>query len=136
MKTHAKSLSSLLAALACAAVISLTSGCFLVAVGAAGAAGAGTVAYIRGDLSVTLDQGYEAVANATERAVDQMHFAKISETRDATAAELVLRNAQDKRIDLKLTKQADQLVKLQIRVGTFGDETISRAILDRIRGNL
>jgi len=65
-----------------------------------------------------------------------MQLAKISEVRDATAAELTLRNAQDKKIGIKLTKQADRLVKLQIRVGTFGDETISRAILDHIRGNL
>jgi len=35
-----------------------------------------------------------------------------------------------------LTKTGDNLTRLQIRVGVFGDEELSRALLDKIKGNL
>jgi hypothetical protein len=110
----------------------LTSGCFLVAVGAAGAAGAGTVAYVRGELDVTLGKTYEQVVNASNRALVQLEFARVSERKDAFSALLTARTAEDKKIEVKLTKEGDSLTKVTIRVGVFGDETMSRAILEKI----
>ncbi|MGA2693039.1 MAG: DUF3568 family protein, partial [Opitutaceae bacterium] len=54
---HTISLRVLLLSFALAAGVA-TSGCFVVALGAAGAAGAGTVAYARGQLDATLANGY------------------------------------------------------------------------------
>jgi len=114
----------------------VTSGCFLVAVGAAGAAGAGTVAYIRGELDASLGNRYDTVVGATDNAVGQLQFAKIRESKDAFSSEIVARTAEDKKIDIVIAKEADNLTKVKIRVGVFGDEEKSRAILDRVRANL
>lgn len=121
------------AALALAALAGLQSGCLVVA---AGAAGAGTVAYIRGELDAALEGRYDAVVAAANHAVADLKFARISENKDALTAVIVARTADDKRIDIKVTKVSDNLSKVQIRVGIFGDEFISVSLLDRIKANL
>jgi hypothetical protein len=125
-----------LTALAFAVTLAATSGCFLVAIGAAGAAGAGTVAYIRGELDATLGNQYDLVIKATDGSIGQLQFAKVRETKDAFSSEIIARTAEDKKIDITITKVADNLTKVAIRIGVFGDEEKSRAILDKIKGNL
>ncbi|MDD2763808.1 MAG: DUF3568 family protein [Opitutaceae bacterium] len=118
-----------------AAVLALTSltGCVAVV---AGAAGAGTVAWVRGELNATLDTNFEKAANAADLAIKQLQFAKVSEKKDSLSATIIARTAQDKKVVVKVTKVSDQAAKVQIRVGYFGDETVSLAILDKIKTNL
>ena len=117
-------------------ILASTPGCFLVAVGAAGAAGAGTVAYVRGELDATFGRQYEAVANASDNAITQLQFVKVNETKDAFTWEIIARTAEDKKVEVKITREGDNLTKVAIRIGVFGDEQKSRAILDRIKANL
>lgn len=123
----------LIAALLAALPIAFTSGCLAVA---AGAAGAGTVAYIRGELDASLSYNLDAVDRATNRAAEQLRFAKINEGSDALARIITLRTAEDKKIEIKLSRTTDTLTHVRIRVGVFGDETISRALLEKIQANL
>jgi hypothetical protein len=123
----------LLASSAMAASLLLGAGCFLVA---AGAAGAGTVAYIRGELDSPLDAGLETADHAANRAVEQLQFVKVGETKDALKATITARTGDDKKVEIIVTSTGDNLTKVQIRVGVFGDEVISRAILDHIKTNL
>ena len=123
-------------ALALGAALAATGGCFLVAVGAAGAAGAGTVAYVRGELDAVLDRPYEAVVGSANDALSQLQFAKVSESKDAFTADLIARTADDTKIELQITRKADRLTEVKIRIGVFGDEAKSRAILDQIKTNL
>jgi hypothetical protein len=110
-----------------------TSGCVAVAAGAgAGAA----VAYVRGDLEATLGSSYDNAANATNRAIQQLGFAKVSEKRDTLVDVFTVRNAADKKIEIRLDNLANNLTKVRIRVGVFGDEPLSIAILEKIKGNL
>jgi hypothetical protein len=125
-----------LAALVCAAAITLSSGCFLVAVGAAGAAGAGTVAYIRGELNASVTGSVETVDRAANQALQQLQFAKINEGKSTVDAAITARTGQDKKIEIKLDRTADNLTRVRIRVGTFGDEPISRLLLDKIKADL
>lgn len=113
--------------------IGLTSGCVVVA---AGAAGAGAVAWVRGELDANLGNSFDDVSRATTRALEQLQLAKISEAKSALDAEFVARTGQDKRIQIRLDRTTDNLTRVRIRVGTFGDEALSRAILDKIRANL
>ena len=121
-----------LAALGLAATVGLNSGCLLLAAGA----GAGTVAYVRGELTASLGNELGAVAKATGRAVEQLKFAKISEREDALSAKFTTRTAQDKKIEIELTKVGEKLTKVQIRVGGFGDETVAMSVLEKIKANL
>lgn len=125
-----------LAGSALLAVLAATSGCFLVAVGAAGAAGAGTVAYVDGRLDATLSSRYADVGMATNRAIDQLQLIKVSESKDAFTDNFVIRMANDKKVAIVLTKAGDQLTKVEIRVGIFGDRPMSMAILEKIKADV
>ena len=58
-----------------------------------------------------------------------MQLVKVNESRDQFSASLTARTSDDKKIDIKLTQNSDETTKIDIRVGTFGDESLSRAIL-------
>lgn len=132
MKTH-----SLLLRVTAASVLGFVllahSGCLIVA---AGAAGAGTVAYVRGDLEATLDAGYERTLRAAKGGLERMQYSVISERSDALAGEFIARTALDKKVQVRVTKQSDTLTVVRIRVGVFGDEAVSRSLLDAIKARL
>jgi hypothetical protein len=123
-------------AIAMIATSILTPGCVVAAVGVAGAAGAGSVAYVRGELDAHLGSPYDAVAAAAAKAVAQLGFYKVSETRDAFTEKIVARDAEDKKVEITAGREADNLTKLTIRIGMFGDEEKSHAILDKVNANL
>ncbi len=110
-----------------------TTGCLAVA---AGAAGAGAVAWVRGELDATLSNRFEDVEVASNRAVQQLQLAKVNESKSAIDAEIVARTAQDKKIQIRLNRTAEGITRVRIRVGIVGDETLSRTILEKIRANL
>ena len=134
MNTYMNTLRArLLPALALLLVLTASSGCFVVA---AGAAGAGAVAFELGELKATLGKPYDAVVSAADKAIEQLQFSKISEKRDAITTEIIARTAEDKKVHIKITREADAVTKVKIRIGTFGKEEESRAILDRINASL
>src|SRR5512135_1223364 len=102
----------------------------------AGAAGAGTVAYVSGGVDASLSSGYEKTVTASNLAIQQLEFAKISEKRDALTAYFTARTAGDRKITIKVIKIADQATKVEIRVGFFGDKLLSMTILDKIKANV
>ena len=122
-----------LAVLLAAVPMAWTSGCLAVA---AGAAGAGTVAYIRGELDTSFSHNIDQVDRAANRAAEQLRFAKINESADALSRVITLRTAEDKKIVVTLNRTTDTLTRIRIRVGVFGDEAISRTLLEKITANL
>ncbi len=108
-------------------------GCLIVA---AGAASAGAVAYVRGELSATLASPLEKVDPASNQAIQQLQLVKVNEKKDAFTAIITARTADDKKVEINLTQVTAGTTKVQIRIGTFGDEAKSLAILDKIKGNL
>lgn len=117
-------------------LLAFSPGCFLVAVGAAGAAGAGAVAYVRGELDATLAGNVDTVEHATNRALEQLQFAKINEGKSTVDALITARTGADRKITIRLDRSGDTLTRLRIRVDTFGDEALSRTLYDKIRANL
>jgi hypothetical protein len=107
-------------------------GCLVAAVGA----GAGTVAYMRGDLEAVEAKDIDAVYAATQKAVEQLELDVSSDTKDALSAEIVARDAQDKKITIRLKSTTEDTTQISVRVGTFGSETKSRLIHDQIKKNL
>lgn len=113
--------------------LSLNQGCVAVVAGAgAGAA----VAYVRGDLDTTLETGLDKGVDAVNGAISQLKFAKVSEKKDALGAVIIARNSADKKIEFRLEHQGARITKLKIRVGVFGDEALSLAILEKVKANL
>jgi hypothetical protein len=119
--------------LAVMALLPLLSGCVAVL---AGAAGAGTVAWVEGRLDATLDASFDQAEKAANRAVTQLQFVKVNEKKDALTAIMIARTAEDKKIEIKVVRAGDTTSRVQISVGVFGDEGQSLAILDKIKANL
>jgi hypothetical protein len=114
----------------------LAQGCAVALVGAGVAAGAGTVAYLRGDLEAVEPKNIDTVFEATEKAVEELGLKVSKKTKDKMSAVIIARDAQDKKITIKLRAAAEGGTKLSIRVGGFGDETKSRLIYQKIREKL
>lgn len=123
----------LVLALLALAALPLLNGCVVVA---AGAVGAGAVAYVRGELESSLEANLDTAYASTQRALARLEFAKIEENRSGVDARLVHRTALDKKVEIKLKKVTDRLTKIEIRVGVVGDQELSLTLLDKIRAEL
>ncbi len=111
----------------------LISGCALFLIGAGVAIGAGTVAYVSGELRAADDIQLDRAWNATLAAMNDLDFKVTRKEKDAVGAEVIARRADDTKIIIRLKKQSDQVTEFRIRVGAFGDETLSRTIYDAIK---
>ena len=109
------------------------SGCAVIL---AGSAGAGTVAYIKGELQANLEAPLEKSIEATRSAVENLKFIKISEEVDKLTGEIIARTSQDEKITIQLNKVTENTTKISIRVGMFGDQTLSHSLLEEIKKEL
>lgn len=121
-------------ALSCT-LISLT-GCALFLVGAGAAIGAGSVAYVSGELRGAEEASMDRAWNAATTAMEQLEFKVTKSQKDALAGEITARRADDTRIVVRLRKQTDRITEIRVRVGVFGDEALSRVIYDKIKSNI
>jgi hypothetical protein len=108
-------------------------GCTAALIAGGAAAGVGSYKYIKGELQstekVSLDKAYQA----TEKAVKDLELTITSKQKDAFDGEVIARRATGKKVTIKLKRQSDSVTEIKIRVGTFGDEYISKDILDTMK---
>ncbi len=96
-----------------------------------------TTVFANGKLEATLEKSLDAVYAAAAKAVDQLQLATINKEKESLEANILARNAQDKKITVEITKLADNLTKVVIHVGGFGgDQAQSQAIMQKINANL
>jgi len=112
----------------------ISCGCAALVVG--GAAGAGAVAYVRGELKALEDVPLDQAWPAAKQAMSDLEFSVTSAEKDAFNGNLIARGAGDKKIVVSLKKESDAVTEIKIRVGTFGDEAMSRKILETIKKHL
>ena len=98
-----------------------------------GAAGAGTVAYVGGELKTVEEVSLNRAWNATQKAMKDLGFTITSKEKDAFNSKLTAKSVANKIIKIKLNRQSDMLTEIRIRVGTFGDESLSLQILESIK---
>ncbi len=108
-------------------------GCMVAAVGAAAA---GTVAYVRGDLQATDNAPLDKVYKASLAAMEELEIPVISKSKDALSAMITGRDAADKKITISLKASTEDTTELSIRIGLFGSETKSRLIYQKILEHL
>ena len=111
-------------------------GCALLLVGGAAAAGAGAVYYMDGQLKDTEAVSLPTANAATLAALHDLKFVVISNAQDALTDKIIARTATDTKIEITLTKQSAKITEIRIRVGTFGNEQMSRDILNQIKSHL
>ncbi len=111
----------------------LLSGCLVVA---AAGAGAGTYAYVTGELSSVEQASVDKVWSATQSAVKDLQFTVKEQSKDALQGRLVAEQADKTDITIKVERESETLTKVRIRVGVFGDEATSRIIMDKIKSKM
>jgi hypothetical protein len=111
------------------------SGCVLFVAGAAAGAGVGTYAYVNGDLEASEAVQFDKAWNASLAAMKDLDYSVTAKQKNALEAKLAARGAGDKKVQVKLKKTSDTVTQINIRVGTFGDETLSRQILEKIKSH-
>jgi hypothetical protein len=116
--------------------LAFCNGCALLVVGGAAAAGAGAVYYIDGELKDTESASLDAVHAATLAGLRDMQYAVVSDAKDINDAKVLARTATDTKVQILLAKQSAAVTEIRIRVGTFGDEQLSRQILEKIKTHL
>ena len=117
------------------AVLVLQCGCVGALIGGA-AAGAGTYAYVRGELKDTENVPLDKAWKATQTAIKELAFSIASQTKDGLSGKMIAHTAQSKKIEINLMTQSDNVTAIGIRVDTFGDEDMSKLIMDKIRAKL
>ena len=106
-----------------------TSSCLVAVVGAA----AGTYAWVNGEVRNDEPATLDACYNAAQRAVKNLGYTKISDSKDATYGEIKARNAKDQAIRIRLEKKTSKSTEVRIRVGTVGSKETSSMILNEMR---
>ena len=113
-------------------LISIAMVCQGCVVAAVGLGAAGTIAYISGDLESVESQNIEVVYSAALQAAQELELRVISKSKDALTAQIIARDAEDKKIEIKMSSNSEHTTKLSIRVGTIGDENKSQRIYQKI----
>ena len=98
-----------------AAILALGSGCALFVVGAAAGAGAGTYAYVDGELKSTETVSYDTACTATLAGLKDLGFAVVDDKKDALSDKITARSTaeQESLCDL------DQAVRRRPRKSAF-----------------
>lgn len=104
----------------------------------AGAAGAGTVAYVQGKYSMNVNGNLKDVYNAAIEAV-QSNDNYVVTKKTITATEAVIKGST--KVDatdfsISIEKLTDKASKVTIKFGTFGDRAASETLMNKIQENL
>ncbi len=99
-------------------------------------AGAGTMAYIDGSVTDTLDANMNVSHKAVLKAMQDLKLTTTSDSMDELNAEVIARDSRDEKIKIELEKLTESATKVSIRVGLFGDQSLSVDILGQIKKNL
>jgi hypothetical protein len=119
-----------------ALMLALCSGCVVLAVGGAAAAGAGSMAYVQGELQATVDASMERAWSASQKALKELQMPVTDEDKDALSGKLTARASGDKKVVVRVKKVTATATELGIRVGIWGDETKAHEILEAIKRRL
>ena len=123
---------ALLAALVAGGMLWLQSGCVdLVAVGA----GAGTMAYIGGDLEVESTKPVDQVMAAIEQTCTELNF-NIDKKETKSFTGTVVADGDFGRVVFKAKARNPEKTELSIRVGPFGDRGASELIYEKLKPKL
>ena len=118
-----------------AALLALGNGCAVVVVGAAAGAGVGGYAYANGELKSSETVTYDTACTATLAAMKDLGYAVVENKKDALTDKITAVSTGDKKVYVTITKQSSTTTEISIRVGTFGDEALSRQIMDKIKSH-
>lgn len=112
------------------------SGCPLVLLGGGAAVGAGAVAYTQGELRSVEAATFERTWDAVHEATRDLGFIITDQNKEPDSASVEARTQDNKEVKIELSAKAPTATEIRIRVGMFGNEALSRVILEKIKRNI
>lgn len=97
---------------------------------------AGSVFYVKGDLEATLENPYENVWDAAHKGLDDLGLTVTKEGKGSEEAEIETKRLDGKKIKIRIKPLTKNTSKINIRIGTFGDEAGSKQIFEAIKSHL
>ena len=119
----------LIVAAAAAFLLMFQSGCLFLA---AGAAGAGTVAYTKGDFETTSEKPVGELYTVVEAACKEMDF-EIYKQEQKEFSGLIVANSDFGKVAFTMKRKSEKETALQIRVGAFGDKDAQKLIYNKLK---
>ena len=110
----------------------LLTGCGALLIGAAAGGAAAGALYVKGELKADVDGTPEEVIAATEKAFRDLIRSKEKANASRTDGLATARTATGRTVKVTVVTNTPQVSTLGIRIGTFGDENLSRMLYDRI----
>lgn len=112
----------------------VNSRCQALLIGAECGALVGAAAYKGGEVRYTGELSLNEAWDATQKALSDLGYGITSEERHVSDApyQLTAEKAGSKKIRVTLKRQSDAVTEIGVRVGTFGDESLSRLIIKQI----
>lgn len=111
-------------------------GCFLLVLGGGAAVGAGAVAYTHGELHSVEAASFERTWDATQEAMRDLGFAVTDQEKEPDSAKLEARTKDNDEVKVRLEAKSATATEIRIRVGMFGNEALSRVIMEKIKRNI
>jgi len=111
-------------------------GCVLLVAGAAGGAGAGTVAYVKGELKATYAAPLERTWKASLEALESLDIQVSRAEKDDAGGTIEARRVDGTKVTLSVAPAGPDTTTVKIRIGLFGDQEASQTIHRRIAANL
>ena len=92
--------------------------------------------YTVGSYSGMVDSTPDKVTQAARKAVEELKLLEINSSGTKVDGKVTAKTAQNDAVTIDVEKAGDNVSKVSIRVGTLGDEAMSKSIMDKIKGNL
>jgi hypothetical protein len=108
------------------------SGCIVLAAGAA----AGGVMYFKGEAEKTYPHSVEKVFNAAVAGLKDANISIYSKGYDSTSGKIEAVLADGKDLKINLRAEGENVTKVKLRIGTFGDRDRSMFIYEKIDKHL
>jgi hypothetical protein len=99
-------------------------------------AGAGTVAYVRGELQTSYAASFNRTWEASLAALKDLGITVYNTEKDATEGNIEATKADGTKVKINLKPAGSDITAVKIRVGIFGDEEVSRTISNQISKRL
>ena len=111
-------------------------GCALFLIGGGAAAGAGAVAYSRGQLRSVQETPFERAWDAAQDAMRDLGFVVTYQEKEPDAGKLLARTKDNEEVEVRLEAESTTVTEIRIRVGWLGNEALSNVILEKIKQHL
>ncbi len=108
----------------------------MILVGTFSAVQTGAAAYINGQIKAAYSIPFEQVLGAADEALAVLEYPVRSRAVRAASATLLADEIDGRDITIIITKRSERVTKIRIRVGTIGDQVVSRLILAEIQNRL